>query len=244
MEEQNFGWAEAGPDRNGQFMSPEIVEVGEESRSVSKDGGANDVYVAVGRDDLDVLKWAIDHMVVPESRVFLVHVFPPVNNIPTPVGKLSRSQVGQDQVNAYIREEDTRRRNILQKYIRHCNDAKVAVDTMLIKSDMVAKAILELIPVLNINTLVMGTKRPFSRWLTKRLGTGELVQKSAPDFCEVVIVFNGKRVTDDEQVGMTNSSPKLNGQRATSKKHKAGMNRHSERKFFDCACFSGTSNSN
>ena len=41
------------------------------------------------------------------------------------VGKLSRSQLTQEQVRFYIDEEENRRRNLLQKYIRLCNDAKV-----------------------------------------------------------------------------------------------------------------------
>lgn len=63
--------------------SPEIVEIGEESKSIV-DGGASDVYVAVGKHDLHVLKWALDHAVSPGTRVFLVHVFPPIAYIPTP----------------------------------------------------------------------------------------------------------------------------------------------------------------
>lgn len=66
--------------------SPEIVEIGEDSKSItsSRDGGFKDVYVAVGRDDLDVLKWALDHSVSPQARFFLVHVFPPLTYISTP----------------------------------------------------------------------------------------------------------------------------------------------------------------
>ena len=40
---------------------------------------------------------------------------------------------------------------------------QVAVDTILIESDHTAKAIVDLIPVLNVTRLVMGTERPFSR---------------------------------------------------------------------------------
>lgn len=68
------------------IMSPEIVEIVEDNNSVttSREDGANDVYVAVGKDDLDVLKWALDHAVSPGARVFLVHVFPPITYITTP----------------------------------------------------------------------------------------------------------------------------------------------------------------
>lgn len=72
------------------MMSPEIVEIGEDSKSVasSREFGlmCRDVYVAVGKDDLDVLKWALDHVVSSDTtcRVFLIHVFPPITHIPTP----------------------------------------------------------------------------------------------------------------------------------------------------------------
>lgn len=68
------------------IMSPEIVEIVEDNNSVttSREDSANDVYVAVGKDDLDVLKWALDHAVSPGARVFLVHVFPPITYITTP----------------------------------------------------------------------------------------------------------------------------------------------------------------
>lgn len=62
-------------------MSPEIVEIVEE-----KSGGSlgKDVYVAVGRNDLCILRWALEHVVSPGSCIFLVHVFPPITHIPSP----------------------------------------------------------------------------------------------------------------------------------------------------------------
>ena len=71
---------------SARIMSPEIVEIGDESKTIisSRDGGATDVYVAVGKDDIDVLKWALDHAVSPGCCVFLLHVFPPLTYIPTP----------------------------------------------------------------------------------------------------------------------------------------------------------------
>lgn len=72
---------------NWQVTSPEIVEIGEEPKnSVSViDEGIADVFVAVGKNDLDVVKWVIDHHAsLPGTRVFLVHVFSPISYIPTP----------------------------------------------------------------------------------------------------------------------------------------------------------------
>ncbi|KAJ4973231.1 hypothetical protein NE237_006405 [Protea cynaroides] len=220
--------------------SGEIVEIEDNSKSAtsSRDGGeTKDVYVAVGKDDLDVLKWVLDHAVEPETRVFLVHVFPPIHYITTPVGKLSTNQLSQEQLRPYIQEKNARRRNVLQKYINLCSQVKVAVDTILIESDFTAKAILELIPVLNITSLVMGTKRlPSSRLLKRGLGKGEFVQKNAPNFCEIVIVWNGKKVVDRQHIiGLQPSS-------SASSSQKPEISKNAERNFFECVCFSGKFN--
>ncbi|KAJ6760782.1 U-BOX DOMAIN-CONTAINING PROTEIN 52-LIKE [Salix purpurea] len=202
MEEEKYVSA-SSMRYSARIMSPEIVEIGDDSKSITNsiDGISNDVYVAVGKNDTDVLKWALDHAVSPGARVFLVHVFPPLTYISTPVGRLSRSQLSKDQMRFYINEENNRRRNQMQKYFRLCANAKVAVDTMLLESNLTAKTILELIPVLNITHLVMGNKRlPRSRYrlLRKKLGKGEFVKKNAPDYCEVSIIHDGKKIMDGE----------------------------------------------
>ncbi|KAI6675396.1 hypothetical protein NL676_003302 [Syzygium grande] len=158
---------------------------------------------------------------------------PPVAYIPTPVGRLSRSQLSQDQVRVYLNEESNRRRNLLQKYIRLCADAKVTVDSMLIEHGNIAKAILDLIPVVNITKLVIGTKRaPYSRRLTKKLAKGEFVKKHAPDYCEVTVVYDGQKVSDNE------SARELNHPNEVSSSSGKEVARHSERNFFECMCFS------
>uniref|UniRef100_A0A6M2FBD9 Uncharacterized protein n=1 Tax=Populus davidiana TaxID=266767 RepID=A0A6M2FBD9_9ROSI len=142
------------------------------------------------------------------------------------VGRLSRSQLSQDQMRFYINEENNRRRNHLQKYISLCVDAKVTVDTMLLESNSTAKAVLELIPVLNIRHLVMGTKRlPRSRLLRKKLAKGEFVKKNAPDYCEVSIIHESKKIMDAQPVSSCPQGP--------------DTIRNSEKKFFELACFSG-----
>ncbi|XP_010251075.1 PREDICTED: U-box domain-containing protein 52-like [Nelumbo nucifera] len=234
MEEENIMSPSEEEER-----SPEIVELGEGSEIIvtagSRNEGSRDVYVAVGKNDLDVLKWALDHVVSQGARLYLIHVFPPINYIPTPVGRVAKSQMSQEHVKEYIQVENTRREYLLQKYIRLCRDAKVAVDTMLIESDHTAKAILELIPVLNITNLVMGTKRtPSSRRSRKGLGKSEFVQKNAPEFCEVNIVFGGRKVVRQRIMEMQSSPP--------SSRQKPEITRNAERSFFECVCFSAKSN--
>ncbi|KAK6920644.1 UspA [Dillenia turbinata] len=201
--------------------------IGEDSNGVgsSRDRGLNDVYVCVGKDDLDVLKWALDHAVLPGGRVFLVHVFPPITHIPTPIGKLAKSQIGEEQLRLYLREENNRRRNLLQKY--------VTVDTMLIESNVAERAILDLIPVVNITSLVIGTKRPLSSRRLKR-GKAQFVLKNAPDYCEVSIIHNGNKVVN-VPIETETSTPPSPGQGAKG----SDVSRQSEKgNFFECVCFS------
>nr|XP_027125363.1 U-box domain-containing protein 52-like isoform X1 [Coffea arabica] len=237
MEEDNQVDREEQQYHHWQVKSPEIVEIPDESKSIlsSRNGQTNDVYVAVGKDDLHVVQWVLDNAVSPGTRLFLVHVFPPITYINTPVGRLSRSQLSQDQLRVYLNEDQNRRKYLLEKYIRMCNDAKVPVDTMLLESNATAKAILGLIPVVNITNLVMGTKRsPFTRQLMKGQGKGEYVQKNAPECCEVTIVYNGRRIING-QLHPPESIPSnlVSGDQRPETTH------NSERNFFDCICFSG-----
>ncbi|TMW83910.1 hypothetical protein EJD97_000480 [Solanum chilense] len=199
-------------------MSREIEEIGEDSKSSTiKDAETNDVYVVVGKNDLYVVQWALDHAVSPGFRVCLVHIFPTIKYIPTPVGNLSRSQLGKEQVQVYINEENNRRKSLLVKYIRLCNDAKVPVDTMLVESNSPAKALLDLMPVVNITSLVIGNRPPRSTRLVKKgQDIGEYVQKNAPEFCEVKVV---------SQVQQPKQSCNLRQPEIT-------------RNFLECICFS------
>ncbi|KAK6276646.1 hypothetical protein POUND7_006355 [Theobroma cacao] len=237
MEEENYVPVDSMQYYTARMMSPEIVEIGEESKSFagSKDGSGNDVYVAVGRDDLDVLKWALDHAVSPGARVFLVHVFAPITFVRTPVGKLSKNQLNEEQLRVYVNEENNRRKNLLAKYIRLCIDSKVTVDTMLIESNSLSKAILELIPVLNITCLVIGSKHPpSSRQRRRKQRIGELIKKNAPDYCEVTVVHDGKKVQDCQQ------EPEQVHSSQESSPQRPGL--IPERNFFQCVCFTGKFN--
>lgn len=75
------------------------------------------------------------------------------------VGMIARNQVSAEQVEIYMEQERNKRRQLLQKFIQSCSLSKVKVDTILIESDFVAKAILDLIPILEISNLVMGANK-------------------------------------------------------------------------------------
>ncbi|KAD4385689.1 hypothetical protein E3N88_25858 [Mikania micrantha] len=272
-------------------MSPEIVEVEDQLERISRD--AVDVFVAVGKHDLVVIKWAVDH-VAPGARLFLhprLQVHPRLalgtstmvrsttsraatesvtekkqqrgsdgrrgERIRRPArgdnkerrcydldyarrpfsANEERSQLSKEQVQIYINEENNKRRNLLQKYIRLCADAKIAVETMLIESNTTTKAILDLIQVANITNLVIGTKQtPSLRRLRKGPSKGEFIKKNAPDFCEVSVICNGKQVTIGQQLqvpGVTPSDTTPTSQNGLKVAHS-----QLERKFFECSCFS------
>ncbi|KAF7806040.1 U-box domain-containing protein 36 [Senna tora] len=184
-----------------QVLSSEIVEIVEESKSITsiQDRRDNDVYVAVGKDDLDVVKWALDHALSPSARIFLIHVSPPITLIPTPVGKILRSQLSAEQVRVYMNEENNRRKNLLQKYIKLCTDAKITADALLLESNDIGKAILDLISILNITNLVIGIKKPPNSPRRKnKVSEAEFVKKNAPEFCEVTLVYNGRKVVNNQ----------------------------------------------
>ncbi|CAM8927910.1 unnamed protein product [Rhodiola kirilowii] len=73
------------------LMSPEIVEIGEDSKMFNAAANNNnisvcceDVYMVIGKDDLDLVKSMLEQYGSASFRVFLVHVFPPVVRVPTP----------------------------------------------------------------------------------------------------------------------------------------------------------------
>ncbi|KAJ1391882.1 Rossmann-like alpha/beta/alpha sandwich fold [Sesbania bispinosa] len=227
--------SEAGGEENGdygqysrQLLSTEIVEIVEDGRSITsnKDRGVDDLYVAVGKDDLDVVKWALDHAVSPGSRIFLVHVSPPITLIPTPVGKFERSQLTPQQVRVYVNEVNNKRKDLLQKYIHLSTEAKVTTETLLLESNDTGKAIVDLISILNITNLVIGIKKlPYTR-RNNKLSKGEFVKKNAPKSCDVTLVYNGEVFVSDPYVDDLASA------------HSKG---HSKNSFLQCMCFSGKS---
>ncbi|GLJ16486.1 hypothetical protein SUGI_0281310 [Cryptomeria japonica] len=159
-----------------------------------KNDGNPEIYVAVGKDP-SPLQWALSHLVKEGDSLTLIHVFPPLKSIPTPVEKLPISQVSQDIVDNHIKEEEVKRTKLLQNYMDMCLNVKAKTETVVIESDMPHKSLVELISVLKISKLVMGTKpatHPMTRKLKKGPSKGEYVHRHAPHFCEVFLICEGK----------------------------------------------------
>ncbi|XVF26239.1 hypothetical protein REPUB_Repub13aG0281900 [Reevesia pubescens] len=163
---------------------------------------------------MDALCWTLTHFVNTSNTIlYLIHVFPEIRHIPSPLGMLPKSQVSPAQVENYMAQERGKRTQLLQKFLDICSASKVKVDTMLIESDMVAKAILDLVPILNITKLVVGTSNSNPRKLTSRRGIGGIanqILQGAPNSCEVKVVCEGKEVITQQMIGSPSPSPRGN----------------------------------
>ncbi|KAG8385895.1 hypothetical protein BUALT_Bualt03G0092600 [Buddleja alternifolia] len=201
------------------------------------------VYVAVGKQSeevtsMDALIWTLNNVVIPPSStvVFLIHVFPETKYIPTPLGKLPISQVNPEQKDNYMAQERSKRREFLQKFLNRCSTSKVQVDTILIESDMEAKSILDLIPVLNIRKLVLGTTKSNARRMRSKRGNGSVadqILQGAPEFCEVKIICEGKEMAELAiDSSSTSSSPK-----ATDRSPKFPQQQQQPNDSSTCGCF-------
>ncbi|KAL1320452.1 hypothetical protein HN51_065156 [Arachis hypogaea] len=198
------------------------------------------VYVAVGKSEtsMEALTWTLKNLATTSSTIiYLIHVFPEIKHIPNPLGMgmIPKSQVSGEQVETYMAQERAKRRQLLHKFLQTCSACKVKVDTILIESDFVAKAILDLIPILHITKLVLGLNKSQLRKLRSRKGNGiaDQVLQSAPEMCKVRIVCEGKEISENiTGSGLGSGSPSPSPH-ATSMPHKEPLKKDS----VSCTCF-------
>ncbi|KAM1942063.1 hypothetical protein ACFX15_010582 [Malus domestica] len=113
---------------------------------------------------------------------------------------LPKNSVNTIMMENWMALERDRRRKLLDKYVNACSSAKVKTEIMLIESDTVAKAILELIPTQNIRNLVVGTTKSSLRKLRSKKGSGiasQILQNAPETSCNIKIICKGKEVIDD-----------------------------------------------
>ncbi|WJX96989.1 hypothetical protein P8452_78117 [Trifolium repens] len=171
------------------------------------------VYVAVGKSDtsMEALSWTLNNLITHHSTntmLYLIHVFPEIKHIPHPlgVGMIARNQVSAEQVEIYMDQERDKRRQLLHKFLHSCSLSKVKVDTILIESDLVAKAILDLIPILQITNLVIGANKFNLRKSRSKKGNGgvaDQVVQNAPQNCKVRVICEGKEVNEQMMMMMS-----------------------------------------
>ncbi|KAG6639186.1 U-box domain-containing protein 35-like isoform X2 [Carya illinoinensis] len=195
------------------------------------------VFVAVGNTEssssMGALAWTLNRLVSPSTVLRLLHVFPVIRYIPSPLGPLPRSKVKPELVKNYVMQEKGKRRKHLQKFLDTCSVSKVKVDVMLVEGDNITKAILDLIPILNIRKLVLGTTESSLRKSESKRGNGiaDQILHNAPETCEIKIVSRGKEVIDRMIVW---PSPSSNTSKSKSMREGEEDKPHAS---FLCMCF-------
>lgn len=185
------------------------------SLDIHNDNNLDDVvYVAVGTNggssSMEALSWTLKHAVTPSTTtVSLLHVFPQVKLIPTPLGKIPRSHVNLEHVNIHLTQVKSKlRKLLLQKFMKLCIESKVKVEMMLIEGDNVAEAIVDLVGNLNIRKLVIGTTHSnlSKKGPGRQNSIADMVLKSVQESCDVKIICEGKEVIDQMINGSTSKS--------------------------------------
>ncbi|XP_071736205.1 uncharacterized protein [Rutidosis leptorrhynchoides] len=244
-------------DDGGFKVMPSIGEEYNNDRnlfSFDNDQNVNDVvYVVTWRGtqelcsaSMDALVWTLGTDLDDSSIVYLVHVFPELRFIPTPLGRLPLNQANPEQKEAYLIQERSKRREYLHKFLSVCSSAKVQVETVLIESDMEAKAILDLIPVLNIRKLVLGTTKSNLKKLrnSSKKGGGETLDQivhNAPPYCEVKVICEGKEVQDQLTKEPPSPSPSSTAEpsprNASNFLKPMQLQQDNANGFVNCSCF-------
>ncbi|KAK4259167.1 hypothetical protein QN277_005525 [Acacia crassicarpa] len=186
----------------GSWAASAVAEVEEEC-----------LYVGVGKSEtsMEALSWTLKHLITSSSTmVYLIHVFPEIKHIPNPlgIGMIPKNQVSAEQIESFEAQERAKRRQLLSKFLQLCSSSQVKVDTILIESDTVAKAILELNAILDIQNLVIGTnKSRKSKSRKGNNGTAEQILQNVPERCRVRIICEGKEVNQQMLTMMSSPSP-------------------------------------
>ncbi|KAI9124127.1 hypothetical protein K1719_005427 [Acacia pycnantha] len=212
-------------DNNGQMFNQgggsgggscwEIEEL-EMSLEVAAEVEEECVYVGVGKSEtsMEALSWTLKHLITsPSTMLYLIHVFPEIKYIPNPLGMgmIPKNQVSAETIESFEAQERAKRRQLLSKFHQLCSSSQIKVDTILIESsDTVAKAILELVPILNIQNLVIGTnKSRKSKSRKGKNGIAEQILQNVADSCRVRIISEGKEVNQQMLTMMSSPSPSV-----------------------------------
>lgn len=82
-----------------------------------------------------------------------------------------------------------------------------------------------------------------SRMMKKSVGKAQQVQKSAPEYCEVTIVYDGKKVVEGDSKKVVNGKQQQSNENVSSivesNRGKLKSAQQPPRTFLDCICFSG-----
>ncbi|XP_019103851.2 U-box domain-containing protein 35 isoform X2 [Beta vulgaris subsp. vulgaris] len=157
-----------------------------------------------------ILRWALEKF-LPEGNVSfkLLHVYPKITIVPTPMGTwLPVAQVREDVVTGYRQETEWKKQKKIVPYQRSLKAQKIKSDIVILESDDIAMAISLEVSRQSLRHLVIGVSSAsiFSmRSLSLMRGDdlSQVISESAPSFCSVYVVGDGKlqqlRPADSEQ---------------------------------------------
>ncbi|KAH0899275.1 hypothetical protein HID58_048843 [Brassica napus] len=258
--------------RGGLETVREIQFEGSNSGTVSMNGEDNVyVGVGKGDSSMEALRWALDNLITSTSTLlYLIHVFPETRSIPYPclymfssylvmkptvclnssvcmydlcvVGRLTREQASQEQLETFMSQEREKRRTLLNKFIHACSASKVKVETILVESDSVAKALQDLITILHIKKLVLGIDKPNARKANSTRGNSvpeQIMRSTAAELCEVKVICQGKEIKMEETVmeRVPSKSPKVQERTPSKSPKQQRLKKDQSNDPFACICF-------
>ncbi|KAI9081393.1 hypothetical protein K1719_036656 [Acacia pycnantha] len=122
----------------------------------------------------------------------LIHVHASIKGVPTPMGNfIPISQVRPDVADAFKKEIEWQKSQMLLPYKNMCDQKKVYVDTVVIESDDVATSIAEEIAKGAVTKLVIGAPSR-SIFSSKLKGVAAKISVCTPRFCTVYAISKGK----------------------------------------------------
>ncbi|KAG8381561.1 hypothetical protein BUALT_Bualt06G0134400 [Buddleja alternifolia] len=149
-----------------------------------------------------LLKWALENLIPeggPEQVCFkLIHVFPEISSVPTPMGNgIPIAQVRDDVAAAYKKEMEMQTSEKILPYKMLCIRRKVQAEVVLVESDDTVNAIAEEIGKFNINKLVIGASSmggmfSSSYWAPQGQNLSARISECCPGICTVYAVSKGK----------------------------------------------------
>ncbi|KAJ7967853.1 U-box domain-containing protein 35 [Quillaja saponaria] len=200
--------------------------------------GEDCVYVAVGKSEssMEALSWTLKHVVTSSTMVYLIHIFPEIKHIPSPLITIFFF-LGCPSLafgwRATWPKKEAREEISFRNSLTHALLLRLRWIPSLLRVTLVAKALLDLIPILQMRKLVVGTAKSNLRRLKSRKGNGiaDQLLQNAPESCEVKIVSEGKEV-NEHMIGSPSPSTSCDD---TSSKYPKTEDQQNDS--FSCMCF-------
>ncbi|XP_027773356.1 U-box domain-containing protein 35-like isoform X1 [Solanum pennellii] len=156
--------------------------------TIQGDEGINPIVVAIDKDkhSSSAVKWAVDHLVISNPALVLVHVR--MKNSPNQVGGNSAGQSS----NRGLSDQDGHK--VFIPFRAYSARKGIAVKEVIVEDISVSKGLLDYINNYHITNVVVGasSRSAFSRkFWTHDVPT--IVNKAAPDYCTVYVISKGKQ---------------------------------------------------